>query len=164
MLRYPVVVIHRRTLQQVGSGCLIHPYRIESGVENDRLDDCRQLFRGTEVVRQLLCRNRCHERIEIGFAEFRSELVARIVVMDAVGEPHLLEILLEGLPFGCSAVAAVVRVNRLQCPAYGKIVFEILVEDDIPSAQGGLVEVVDEFLLVKGEVLEAGYSSVCTCS
>ena len=77
--------------------------------------------------------------------------------MDAVGEPHLLEILLEGLPFGCSAVAAVVRVNRLQCPAYGKIVFEILVEDDIPSAQGGLVEVVDEFLLVKGEVLEAGY-------
>ena len=74
--------------------------------------------------------------------------------MNAVGEPHLFQVFLQGLPFGRRAIAPVVLVNRFERTAHGEVVFEILVEKDVPAALGSLGEVIDQFLLRKRKLLE----------
>jgi len=73
---------------------------------------------------------------QIPFGEFGRELVVRIVMVDAVGEPHFLEVLLERLPLGCRAVAAVVFVDDLQRPAHRQVRRTVLVVEDVAAALG----------------------------
>ena len=83
--------------------------------------------------------------------------IVRIVVVDAVGEPHLLEVLFERLPLLGRAVAGVVLVEGLQRAAHGKVRGAVLVEEDVAAALGGLGEVVDQLLLFERQSVESGH-------
>ena len=88
--------------------------------------------------------------------EFGHELVVRIVVVDAVGEPYLLEIFLQRLPLGRRAVALIVLVNRLQRAAHGEVHRAVLVEKNVAAAFGSLGEVIDQLLLFERQGVETG--------
>lgn len=76
------------------------------------------------------------------------KLLAAIVVMDAAGEPHLLQIGLETEEVLRRAVPFVVAQHRLQRLADDEVVASELVKGDVASVERGLGETVDiEFLL-----------------
>ena len=76
------------------------------------------------------------------------KLLAAIVVMDAAGEPHLLQIGLETEEVLRRAVSFVVAQHRLQRLADDEVVASELVKGDVASVERGLGETVDiEFLL-----------------
>ena len=73
-------------------------------------------------------------------------------MVDAVGEPYLLEILLHGAELGCVALVVVPQVDVLQYAAHGEVILEVLVE----AAFGSLRKVIYQFLLLQGQLLEFG--------
>ena len=90
--------------------------------------------------------------------EGRLELVRAIVMMYAVGKPHLTQVGEESLP-----VLALVRDGRvlqdvLQQMAYGQVVAAVLVPQDVASAKSRLCKVVDILLLPQAQVLEGRHT------
>ena len=86
------------------------------------------------------------------------ELLAAIVVMDAVGEPHALQVDLHCLEIGRSLVARIAGIDRLKHLSDDKVVLAVLVEEDVTTLQGGFREVIYQFLLVESQSLEPGYA------
>ena len=78
------------------------------------------------------------------------------MVVYAVGEPHLLQVLFHRLEVGVVAVAVVFGVYVLQGVAHGEVVLEILVEQYVATAFGRLGQVVYQLLLLQRQVLEFG--------
>ena len=93
---------------------------------------------------------------QVAFGKPGNELVVRIVVVDAVGEPDLFEVLLQRQPFGRSTVALVVFVNDLKRAAHGKVHRAVLVEKNVAAALGGFGKVIDQLFLFERKLLEAG--------
>ena len=151
-LAHAVVVVARRSEQQVVARALVELRGIDRRVENGAADLAPQ-----GVQRPELLLGDGLDRVEqIPFGEFGRELVVRIVMVDAVGEPHFLEVLLERLPLGRRAVAAEVFVDDLQRPAHRQVRRTVLVVEDVAAALGRLGQVIDEFLLLQREVFESG--------
>ena len=69
-------------------------------------------------------------------------------MVDTVGKPHLFEVLLKCQPLGTLALALVVVIYTLQSSTNCKVVFKILVEHNIATAECCLGEVVDELFLL----------------
>ena len=151
-LRHALVVVVRRGGDQVFARRLVQARFIERRIEDSLADLAAQRVQ----VAELLLGDRLYHVEQVTFGELGDELVVRIVVMNAVGEPHLFQVFLQGLPFGRRAVAPVVLVNRFERTAHGEVVFEILVEKDVPAALGSLGQVIDQFLLRKRKLLETG--------
>ena len=76
--------------------------------------------------------------------------------MDAAGEPEALDVGHELGPAGVVPVALVAPDDGVEGPQDREVVLVVLVEEDVPAAQGGLAEVVDQLLLRRRQGLEAG--------
>ena len=76
------------------------------------------------------------------------------MVVDAVAEPHTLEVLFHGHKVGISAVALVVTVGLLQKVTNLQVVASVLVEQNVASPKGSFLQVIDECLLLQRELLE----------
>ena len=151
-LAHVAVIVARRGPQQVVAGLLVQPRLVHFGIED------RDAYRPDHVVQltETLHGNRLANVEEILLGEFGHELVVRIVVVDAVGEPHLFQVLLQRLPFGRRAVAGIILIDCFQRAAHGKVDGAVLVEEDVAAALGGLGQVIDELLLLKRQLVEAG--------
>ena len=104
----------------------------------------------------ILVRNGRGRRRKVGLAEFGPELVVGVVMVDAVGEPDFLEVLLERLPLGRRAVALEMGVDRLERPADRQVVFEVLVEKAVAAALGDFGQVIDQLLLFQRKLFKGG--------
>ena len=147
-----MVVVARRGEQQIVARLLVELRRIERRIENRPADLAAQGVQGAE----LLLGDGLDGVEQVAFGEFGHELVVRIVVVDAVGEPYLFEVLLQRLPLGRRAVALIVLVNRLQRAAHRKVHRAILVEQDVTAAFGSLGKVIDQLLLFERQLFETG--------
>ena len=87
-------------------------------------------------------------------AELGHELLAAVVMVDAVAEPESLKVGLEGDEVFVRAVTVVVDVCVFHHLADAEVVFAILVEEDVASVEGCFLQVVDEGLLLQGEVFK----------
>ena len=87
--------------------------------------------------------------MEIILRALREELVLSIVVMDTVAEEYPFGIHHKFLPLFALAVTLVVGYDPLKGFPYSKVVFEVLAEEDIPSAFSCLTQMVDIGFLVK---------------
>ena len=71
-------------------------------------------------------------------AETGHEFVHRVVVVDAVAKPYLLEVLLEGLEVLAVAVARVIGVDFFEDGAQLQVGGVVLVPEDVAAINGGL--------------------------
>ena len=78
-------------------------------------------------------------------------------MVDAVAEPHLLEVLLEGFVVLGGLVAVVRGINCLEQGADLEVVAAVLVPNDVSPGLCCLAEIVDHELLVERELVEVGY-------
>ena len=76
-------------------------------------------------------------------------------MVDPVGKPHPFGIDHKLFPLGIVAVALVAFDNGVEGSADGQVVLVVLVCDDIPAAEGGFAQVIDQFFLVQGKFLES---------
>ena len=67
-------------------------------------------------------------RFKPSLVEFGQELILRIVVVDAVGEPDTLEITLESRELFCVFVVRIIEVQGLECPTDTEVITAVLVE------------------------------------
>ena len=88
-------------------------------------------------------------------AEARLELLAAIVVVDAVGEPYPLQIFLKSQIVLALAVALVVGVEVFQQVADCQVILAILVEENVTAPEGSLLQVIDKGFLFQAELVEA---------
>ena len=151
-LRHTLVIVVRRSGDQVLAGGLVQARLVERSVENGFADLAAQRVQ----LAELLFGNGLDHVEQVTFGEFGHELVVRIVVMDAVGEPDLFQVFLQRLPLGRRAVALVILIHRFERAAHGKVVFEILVEQDVAAALGRFGQIIDQLLLLQRKLLEAG--------
>ena len=78
-------------------------------------------------------------------------------MMDAVGEPHALEIFLKSLPIGILLPSFQAGVGFIQCltgSAYTEVISAVLVKEDVASPEGSLGEAIDELLLLQAQRIE----------
>ena len=78
------------------------------------------------------------------------------MVMDAAGEPEPLDVGHELGPAGVGPVALVALDDGVEGPQDRDVVLVVLVEEDVPAAEGRLAEVVDQLFLLRRQGLEAG--------
>ena len=150
-LRNPLVVVAARCGDHIHAGGLIEPLGADLRIEDGRADFAAQRIQLAEP----LLGNGLDDVEQIALGEFGHELVVRIVMMDAVGEPDLFQVLFERFPLGAFAVARIVLVDRFERAAHGQIVLAILVVEDVAAALRGLGQIVDELLLVERKLGEA---------
>ena len=86
--------------------------------------------------------------------ELRHKFVHAVMVVDAVAEPHLLQVQLQALEVGTRAVAGVAGVDLFQHLAHVQVVLAILVEKDVAALQGGLLKVINQLFLFQGQLVE----------
>ena len=124
--------------------------RIEDGFLDARIAESDHRNAHTEVVGQC---------IQLFFQPFLSEswleLRIAIMMMDAVGKPDLLHVLLEGLPLRVVLVALIMLVHRLANMADRQVVAAVLVPKDVASPQGSLCQIIDQSLLLQVELFES---------
>ena len=78
------------------------------------------------------------------------------MVVYPVGEPHFFQVFFESPELVVVAVARIAQPNGFERTAYGKVIPAVLVEKDIPAAEGRLVEVIDQQFFVQFEGIETG--------
>ena len=79
------------------------------------------------------------------------------MVVYAVAEPYLLQILLESLVVGGVLIPPIIVVDGLEGHSQGEVVAAILVPDNVASGLCGLAQVVDHSLLAGSKVFESGH-------
>ena len=84
-----------------------------------------------------------------------TELVVRVVVVDTVCKPYLLQILLHCNEVGIRTVAVILIIYSLQRAAHGEVILEVLVEQNITTSLCSLCQIVDQGLLLQWQLLEA---------
>ena len=152
------VVVLCRGQQQIHAVGLVHTLGHHLWVENHRAQHIAQFLRALALGHWQLGGGEAHHCLaEELLGEAWYELLAAIVMMDAVGEPHPFEIDRQGLEVVALSVAFVVGVDALQGLADTQVVFAVLVVEDVSSLQRSLSEVVNVLLLLKGEGLESFY-------
>ncbi len=77
--------------------------------------------------------------------------------MDAVAEPHLLNVLLESLEVGAFAVAVVCGVDVFKRMAKGQVGRAVLIPKYVASPKGCFREIVDEGFLIHAQAVEIGH-------
>ena len=76
------------------------------------------------------------------------------MMVDAVGEPHFLEVFLELLETRIFPIAGISLIDGFQRTADPQVVTPVLVEQNVAPAQSGLTQVIDQQLLVQGKRIE----------
>ncbi len=150
-LGHAPVVVARRGQQQVVARFLVQARGIELRIEDGGAHLVAHLGQFAEALRG----NRGDGRTQVLLAELGHELVVRIVVVDSVGEPHLLEVLFECEPLRVGAVAAVVLIHGFERAPNGQVEAEVLVEEDVATALGRLGQIVYQLLFAQRERIEA---------
>ena len=89
------------------------------------------------------------------FAEGRKELLAAIVVVDAIGEPHLLQVCLQCLELMMMPVCSLIGIDSLQHLSDAQVMAAKLVEGYVTAIQRGLREVIDVLLLTQRQLLKS---------
>ena len=77
--------------------------------------------------------------------------------MDAVAEPHLLQVFQEGLVVLVVLAALVVAVDFLKGLAHHQVVLAVLVKEDVATVECSLGQIIYQLLLLERQVLEAGH-------
>ena len=157
-LRHAFVIVVGRGGDHILSGSLVRPFGEELRVEHHRLDLGHDGRNGRcEVLRKIFGGCAGDQFVEVAFGKFGQELVERIVVVYAVGEPHFLQVFFEFPEILARAVARVALLDRFERAADAQVVAAVLVEKDIASAECGLVQVIDQLFLFQREGVEARY-------
>jgi len=76
------------------------------------------------------------------------ELLAAVMMIDTIGEPHTLEIDGHRQKVLALPVTGVMNIDPLQQLAYGQVVFSELIGGDIAPGQCSFCEKIDVFLLL----------------
>ncbi len=72
----------------------------------------------------------------------------------SIGKPNLLDIGLESSPVCCSFVALITGIYSLKGITNGQAPLTVLVEKDITTIEGRLLQVVDKFLLIERQLVK----------
>jgi hypothetical protein len=75
--------------------------------------------------------------------------------MDATREPYPMEVHLHRFEIVGGAVASIMKIDGFEAAADAQVIFSFLVEEDVPSFEGCLREIIDEFLLAERQLFEA---------
>ena len=86
---------------------------------------------------------------KIVFRECRHKLLAPIVMVNAIGEPHTLQILFQSTKLIRIVVYGVVCIDGFQHLADAEVIFSILVEGDVPTIKGSFGEIIHQNLLTQ---------------
>ena len=134
-----LVVVAGRREQQVVALALVDTLGHDVGTE----DEVEEFFRGLGEAAA------CDERLHVLSREARLELVAAIVVVNAVGEPDTLEINLKSPELLRGAGALEIHVYALQQLSEGEIAASVLVPQDVASPQCCLCEMEHKLFLTQ---------------
>ena len=77
--------------------------------------------------------------------------------MNAVREPHALEVTLEGRKIHFGLVVGVIEIELLTRAADTEVVTSVLVIEDVSSPEGCLGKAVNERFLLKGQLVKLRY-------
>ena len=146
LLAHIIVEIAGRSFHEVNSIGLVHSFRQKVRTENHR----EKLL----ILRDILPDGFMQRFTQESLAELRQKLLATIVMIDAVGEPHPLQIDLKSLEILAFAIPLKMQIHRLEHLANAEIVFPVLVKRDVAPPQGCLRKIVNELFLLQGKVFE----------
>lgn len=79
------------------------------------------------------------------------------MMIDTVAEFNLFQISHEGLEFFRIAVTVIIGVDGFEQLTQGKIVFAVLIPQDVAALDGGFCQEVDKLLLIERQILESGH-------
>ena len=79
------------------------------------------------------------------------------MVVNTVGEPHLFEVFFEFFEIFAVAVPGVTLFDGFEGAADAQIVTAVLVEQNVPTTEGCLIQVVDQFFLIERKGVEIGH-------
>ena len=101
------------------------------------------------------------ETVDFGSEEITreagSELVGRIVVMDAVGKLDLFEILLESLVVGAVAVAGEIGIDTFEHLTDLEVILVVLIPEDVAAPESGFGKIIDQTFLIERKAVEVGH-------
>ena len=75
----------------------------------------------------------------------------------AVAEPYAFQIFRHRLEIPAAAVAFPIGIDSLEHLAYAQVVSSVLVEDDVPTLQSRLLQIIHQLLLFQCQLVEAGH-------
>ena len=144
LLRDTVVEVARRGLYQVFPIGFVHTLGLNIRIENDG----NQLI--TEIFHRFVFLQRqqgwWHFRKSLTqkmFGKVGDELLATIMVIDAVGEPNAFQIDNQGLEVGILARTYIIYIKSFKDFPDAQIIFAILTERDVTSPKSGFRKAVD---------------------
>ena len=93
--------------------------------------------------------------VKEGFGKLGDELVHRVVVMNAVTKPYLLQVFFKSQVILVGFAALIVGIDVLKGLANHQVVLAVLVKQDVAAIERGLGEVIDQLLLLEREFFKA---------
>ena len=105
--------------------------------------------------RQHLLGHAIHHLVERLFGETRLKLLTSVMMMDATGKPHTLEINDKSLEIVAFSVTLIVAIDSLQCLTNAKIVLALLVEGNVSPHESCLRQAIDIHFLVERKLVES---------
>ncbi len=133
---------------------LVHAHGHDGRVEDDGEEFAAHFVEGLSVEGQGTGGYGLECFAEVVLREVGKELLAAVVVVDAGGEPHALEVDGEGLEEFVGTFSAVVFIHGFEECTDAEVVTSVLVEKDVAAFKGGFLEIVDEGFFLEGEFLE----------
>ncbi len=139
LLGNPLVEVDCRGGHDVAAGSLAHAFGHHCRVEHHRQDLIEGLIGSHPVAEGHPPRvDALHKCYKVVLCELRHDLVFRVVVVDAIGHPYLLQVGLELFPLIGRLVAHVVFIHPFTDAADGEVVTVVLVPEDVTTLQGCL--------------------------
>ena len=144
------IEVGRRLGDYVERAVLIDALGHDLRIEDDRHQCLHQFIAGlTLEQRATIVGDSVHRLSEECLGKFRSELIGRIMMVDTVAEPYLLQILLESLEVGRCAVAGISGIDIFEQTADLQIVAAVLIPYYVAAGLSGLREIIKHLLLLK---------------
>ena len=86
--------------------------------------------------------------------KLRQELILAVMMMDTIGEPDALEILLKDLKLCRTLLVRIVEIQCLARTTDTQVVTSVLVKQDITSPQRRLTQAINQLLLLQRQTIE----------
>ena len=154
LLRHSVVIVAGRCLHEILAVGLVDALGQHVRIEDDRTEHVHHLLLGAVAAGQHFKGRVVDSLAQPRFREVGLELLAAIVMIDAIGEPHPFQVYGHRKEVLALAVARKVQVQVLQQLANRQVVFAKLIGGDVPTGQCGFGQIIDIFLLLQRQLLE----------
>ena len=132
------VVVTCRTKNQIHTVLCSHSLRHHIRIEHHRQDRLVIFHAGflTSSYKPIL-------------RKLRQELILAVMMMDTIGEPDALEILLKNIKLCRTLLVRIVEIQCLARTTDTQVVTSVLVKQDITSPQRRLTQTINELLLLQ---------------